>query len=959
MAWLVIAVVLLLVWFIESTLGWLFGGQLRWLAVVGAFIYFRVFLNRLQAGQAELQTELKRLQAALRTAQASSDNVSSGNSERGLIQPDSAFEPAKATENVKPVSDAPIPEYGQFQFNQSSTENVMHIDNAISQENVPPSNLDKIQLTAKASRSTEDDFEETVRAPVFFEQWLAGGNWIVRAGLAILFIGLVFLAKFAYENDLLPIELRLAAIAGFGAALLVIGWRSGLERLNYGLSLQGGGVAVLYLTVFAMYKLTLLIPAIAAMLLLLVVATLAAWLAIQQNAMVLAVIGTVGGFMAPVLLSTGQGGHIGLFSYFAALNAGIITVALHKAWRPLNLLAFFFTFGIAGLWGMKHYQPEFLVSCLLFLSLFFAMFVGISILFTRHQTQEGDYRRAIDASLLFGVPTVVFGFASYLLSPFEYGAAWVAVILSAVYFVLVLFAHGHASITQLKTPWGSLSLVFATLAIPLAFDARLTSSIWALEGAAVISYGWRQGQPKGRLFGYVLVFLGSYGFITQWPDVTDSLPVFNALTLGLLVLCLAYGVIGMTTNRYGKSTVRADNPDSNEALRVSWIMALALAFTGALVIMTELYSRNSSTMAGIAAPALLWLWALALQRFGGYAQWPQTSAPAIVLPVFSLLLPMNNVWDQDNLTTQALLLTALGLFALLAWQAVALKRLLPDLWGHYRESRIMASILVLPGFTLVAYWWLILERWRNTGSSLIFESELTMQGWFTPLAAVLPIMLLWWLAQANCPKQWQWLHGDGEMPAVSLAKQRKGFALVALLFVIATALFHSGYGEDTVYIPVMNGYESVAIAAMLALFRVFANTGIAENYTVEQRRRILGGLGFFFVNSILSRILTNYYGAEFDLGFAWRSAIAATSYSIVWTLAALMAMWLASRRSKRGLWIFGAALLAVVAVKLIFVDLSNVGSLARIVSFIGVGVLMLVVGYVAPLPAGHINKTSV
>jgi uncharacterized membrane protein len=54
----------------------------------------------------------------------------------------------------------------------------------------------------------------------------------------------------------------------------------------------------------------------------------------------------------------------------------------------------------------------------------------------------------------------------------------------------------------------------------------------------------------------------------------------------------------------------------------------------------------------------------------------------------------------------------------------------------------------------------------------------------------------------------------------------------------------------------------------------------------------------------------------------------------------------------------GAVLLAVVAVKLILIDLSKVGSLARIVSFIGVGVLMLVVGYVAPIPSNDDKKVA-
>jgi uncharacterized membrane protein len=72
--------------------------------------------------------------------------------------------------------------------------------------------------------------------------------------------------------------------------------------------------------------------------------------------------------------------------------------------------------------------------------------------------------------------------------------------------------------------------------------------------------------------------------------------------------------------------------------------------------------------------------------------------------------------------------------------------------------------------------------------------------------------------------------------------------------------------------------------------------------------------------------------------------------SIVWTLMALALMIGGHLRARRDVWIVGAALIGIVVAKLFFVELSNRGGLERIISFIGVGVLLLVVGYFAPLP---------
>jgi uncharacterized membrane protein len=83
-----------------------------------------------------------------------------------------------------------------------------------------------------------------------------------------------------------------------------------------------------------------------------------------------------------------------------------------------------------------------------------------------------------------------------------------------------------------------------------------------------------------------------------------------------------------------------------------------------------------------------------------------------------------------------------------------------------------------------------------------------------------------------------------------------------------------------------------------------------------------------------------------------RSMIVQAAFSIFWSVLALCAMLSATRMRLRTLWLIGAGLMAIVVVKLFFIDLSNIGGIERIVSFIGVGLLMLVIGYVSPVPPG-------
>jgi uncharacterized membrane protein len=80
--------------------------------------------------------------------------------------------------------------------------------------------------------------------------------------------------------------------------------------------------------------------------------------------------------------------------------------------------------------------------------------------------------------------------------------------------------------------------------------------------------------------------------------------------------------------------------------------------------------------------------------------------------------------------------------------------------------------------------------------------------------------------------------------------------------------------------------------------------------------------------------------------------------SILWAICALGVMNLSRRLQMRELWLIGGGLLALVVLKLIFKDLTNSGTLERIVSFMVVGGLMLLIGYLSPIPSKSKTQQS-
>lgn len=446
------------------------------------------------------------------------------------------------------------------------------------------------------------------------KNWLLGGNTVLRVGVVLLFLGLAFLLRYATEGVVVPVELRYASVAASAVALLGLGWWLRLRNPNYALMLQGTGVAVLYLTVFAAMRLHPLLHPGVALGLLVLVTVFSAILAIKQDALGLAAAAALGGFAAPILTSTGSGNHVALFSYFALLNAGIFAIAWFKAWRLLNLIGFVGTFGIGFAWGIRSYTPELLWSTEPFLILFFLMYVAIGLLFARRKLREaldapedrdellrwaarkGDY---IDATVLFGPPLVGFGLQFALVQHIEFAAAFSALALGLFYLVLARLLVGRTGdrAALLVETCLALGVVFGSLATPLGLDARWTSASWAVEGAGIFWLGLRQQRGLARAFALLLQFGAALAFAIGLrageQTLLDGAPL-GALMLGVALL-FSYWQLRQNTEHASSWEVRG-------------LPVLACAGLAFLYLIAPLLFAAQGTAISWALAGLLTLW---------------------------------------------------------------------------------------------------------------------------------------------------------------------------------------------------------------------------------------------------------------------------------------------------------------------------------------------------------------
>jgi uncharacterized membrane protein len=178
---------------------------------------------------------------------------------------------------------------------------------------------------------------------------------------------------------------------------------------------------------------------------------------------------------------------------------------------------------------------------------------------------------------------------------------------------------------------------------------------------------------------------------------------------------------------------------------------------------------------------------------------------------------------------------------------------------------------------------------------------------------------------------------------------------VLILWTLAANVAGDGDPAPLPYLPIANPLDItqaiVFVAAATWIMHIRKDPPAFLSQLPAHAIAVLAAaLVFYWINMMVLRTIHFWFAVPFTPFGLWRSTLVQAALSLLWSALALATMVFANRRKIRGPWIAGAALLGIVIAKLFVVDLSQVGTVARIVSFIGVGLLVLVIGYLAPVP---------
>lgn len=877
------------------------------------------------------------------------------------------------------------------------------------------------------------------------QNWFMGGNLVVRVGVIVLLIGVVLLLRLLSEYIEIPIGLKLGGIVIAGLALAGLGLKLAKKRFAYGITLQGTGLSIAYLTTFFAYDVYRVIPSLPSFAALAILSAVTIGLAVRQNAFPLALLAFSGGFFAPLLTSTETGSLVMLFSYYLLLNVAIAITAHYRTWKVLNLLGAGVTFGLAYYWGLTENLSAELQSqrwaLVLITALHWVLYLFIVIRYAQQiiaynsksaaptvssqashlpaaQLNHSLYVFPIDIGLLFSVPLLAFGIFNVLLDGITHALTLTSALFATIYLVLSwLFIRRSQQYALVTEGMLALGLGFLALTVPLAMDAEWIAMGWAIQGLALVWFGRRSLRAWSVWLGVLLQLIGVVillpdlvinldSTLTELPTLALSLSALSALA-SMFILRASNSPIVLSQDL--EQSDPASDPASEPALATNELPKLARALGvsqhAAQQRLTSINSQSAAFKSLWQSPVLITLltfitacWSLFVLSLN-LEQWLELwfkdghLATSMLIAMATLgcligywLIDRLYHWPEIRKFSHAPLLLFYFMLVIQLPQHVEFHQQ----WSALHWTIFIALII---GWLVVGQLWLktwhshrTLSRfdsatWLGTGvlvlAAAIHYGLPASHGVVTILIPVAVMLIGFWLsyryysAQVNTSYEatTSLFHSQSQPLywfdwQTALLDCARVFVPLTLSWVVITNWYYDGEVWGLPYIPTINLYDLTLGLVLLygfglnyfnqsrskALLPIAHQKEGYRNNTGNFLLIILGLIGFWVVSSMLIRTLHTYAGTPLWHRGAWDSEQVQTGLTILWTLLALVATIIASRHWLRALWFMGIGLLGLVVLKLVVVDLSQTEAIWRVVSFIGAGSLILLIGYLAPLP---------
>jgi len=803
---------------------------------------------------------------------------------------------------------------------------------------------------------------------------IIAGSWFNWIGIIAIAFGVAFFLKYAWDNQWVGPTARVVLGAAAGVGVLVAGEvvrRRGLRQFAYVIS--GGGILILYLSVYAAHDFKLIgqLPAVALMV---AVTGTAVLLSARYDALPIAILGLLGGFLTPILLSTGRDNQAGLFGYIALLDAGVLALAYYKQWRSLNYMSFVLTLMTFVGWIGIHYAPPKLWLTIFFLTLFFLLYSALAIV---HNLMKERFAWWFDISLVIINATFYFGVSYQLLDDAGYdaGLGSFALVVSA-FFVLLYYAayRLHRADQLLVYSYLGAAVTFFTMAVAIQLDQHWVTMAWAMEGLMLTWVGLRSDTKAPRHAALIVLAVAVGHWVsTDARDFAFSaggglfIPLLNRRAASCAALVAASAA---TAWLYRQAVGRVEESERATIITLMILAVSGLALTLLSLDINDYFEQRIARLAGGTAQEL----AGALGRlentrqFSLSAMWTFYGATLLVLGVVRRFKPLRGV---------GLLLIALTILKLLALDITYYDAAWHTLVFNQTFVALALMVMALAAVARSYAWAEWIDEKERTAviplamaaANLLALAALSAEamGYFERAQALVVGESARWgeVARLEGGKQFAltviWTLYGTAATALGITRGYRSVryaGLSLLVFTVAKLLFvDTAYSAAPWHLPVFNQtFASFAllVAALGTIVWLYARADeIDEDERISVLPCLVAAANLLAIVG-LSAEAWGFFEARINQGAISGLAVVGLrdlhlaqqlSLSVIWTIYGGVMLVVGIKRESRLLRVMALLLLGLTTLKVFFWDLAALDRIYRIVSFIVLGAILLAVSY--------------
>ena len=361
------------------------------------------------------------------------------------------------------------------------------------------------------------------------------------AGIVLLVAGISIGVKYAIDKELISEAMRIVLAYSAGILLFILSVRLKKKYQLFSAILFSGSMASVYFTTYSAFVYYQFLPSIIAFLLMVILTLYTIIMSISYNLKEIAIIGMIGAYGIPFLVSANADRADLFFSYILLINIGVAFLSFKKGWKLMGHFALAITWILFIGWGLMRYTLSQQWIAIVFMALYYILFLINAMGFhvsSKMALTFGDIREVIINNMaLYIAAIIVFGKNS-METELAITTGFMFLLTGLLAFISSKTFTSEIILQRLLT-WQS--LLFLLLFIAFQWDGLTVTLLWVAISVLLFAWGIFVQKSWARLASALLVAITLIKLLVVDSEKFSTIQKISCyIIIGVLLLLFSF-----------------------------------------------------------------------------------------------------------------------------------------------------------------------------------------------------------------------------------------------------------------------------------------------------------------------------------------------------------------------------------------------------------------------------------